>query len=99
MWPSFDMASEKRRLELNEEISFPYGSPSMIKRSLEIESFDFNTLDRISTRTNISFYCILTFDVTFGDDSESIALSGREMDGKADPDEYKEWMNVNLKIK
>jgi len=42
---------------------FPYGTPRIIKRSLEIESFDFNTLDRIASKTNVSFYCILRFDV------------------------------------
>lgn len=100
MWPSLDMSHSNRKLELNEdEIFFPYGSPQMIKRSLEIESFDFATLDRISSRTNVSFYCILAFNVTFGKNTESISMSGQEMDGVASPDDFKDWMDFNLKIR
>lgn len=55
IWPSLDMSSNNRKLELNEEVQFPYGPPRVIKRSLEIESFDFHTLDKISSRTNVSF--------------------------------------------
>ena len=65
IWPSLDMSSENRKLQLNDAIEYPYGPPRIIKRSLEIETFDFNTLDKISSRTNVSFYCILAFDVIF----------------------------------
>lgn len=99
IWPSLDMSSENRKLELNEEIEFPYGPPRIIKRSLEIETFDFNTLDKISSRTNVSFYCILAFDVIFGEDTESISMSGQEMDGVASPEDFGEWMDFSLKTK
>jgi hypothetical protein len=86
-------------LKLNEEIEFPYGPPRIIKRSLEIETFDFNTLDKISSRTNVSFYCILAFDVIFREDTESISMSGQEMDGVASPEDFGEWMDFSLKTK
>ena len=99
IWPSLDMSSNNRKLELNEEVQFPYGPPRVIKRSLEIESFDFHTLDKISSRTNVSFYCILAFDVIFGEDTESITMSGQEMDGIATPEDFGEWMDLSLKTK
>jgi len=93
------MSSENRKLELNEEIEFPYGPPRIIKRALEIETFDFDTMDQLSSRTNVSFYCILAFDVIFNNDSESISMSGQEMDGVATPEEFGEWMDYSLKTK
>ena len=99
IWPSLDMSSENKQLELNDNTEFPYGPPRIIKRSLEIETFDFNTLDKISSRSNISFYCILNFGVIFGDDTESISMSGQEMDGIADSDDFGKWMDFSLKIK
>jgi hypothetical protein len=84
---------------MGEKIMFPYGTPRIIKRSLEIESFDFNTLDRIASKTNVSFYCILRFDVLFGDDTESLSMSGQEMDGMANPEDFGEWMDFSLKTK
>ena len=71
----------------------------MIKRSLEIDSFDLNTIDIIASRTNVSFYCILKFEVLTGDETETISLSGQEMDGIADPDDFGKWMDFSLKTK
>jgi len=99
IWPSLDMSSENRKLELKEEIEFPYGPPRIIKRALEIETFDFDTMDQLSSRTNVSFYCILAFDVIFNNNSESISMSGQEMDGVATPEEFGEWMDYSLKTK
>jgi hypothetical protein len=93
------MSSPNSKLEIKEEIQFPYGTPKIIKRSLEIETFDFNTIDKIASRTNVSYYCILRFDVNFGADTESIAMSGQEMDGIAKTDDFGEWMDFSLKTK
>ena len=99
IWPYLDMSSPNSKLEIKEEIQFPYGTPKIIKRSLEIETFDFNTIDKIASRTNVSYYCILRFDVNFGADTESIAMSGQEMDGIAKTDDFGEWMDFSLKTK
>ncbi len=99
IWPSLDMSSENRKLERMEQVKFPYGSPRIIKRSLEIETLDFNTLDKIACRTNVSFYCILAFDVIFGANTETVNMTGQEMDGVASPEDFGEWMDFNLKTK
>lgn len=99
IWPSLDMSMDNRKITTGEKIMFPYGTPRIIRRSLEIESLDFNTIDKIASKSNISFYCILNFNVIFGDDTESISMSGQEMDGIADPDDFGEWMDFSLKTK
>ena len=93
------MSTDRRKLKMGERVLFPYGTPRIIKRSLAIESFDFNTIDRIARQTNVSYYCILKFDVIFSDVSETISLSGQEMDGIANPDDFGEWMDFSLKTK
>jgi len=99
IWPSFDMTSDRRKLQMGKRVFFPYGTPRIIKRSLAVESFDFNTIDRIARQTNVSYYCILKFDVEFTGDSETISLSGQEMDGIADPSDFGDWMDFSLKTK
>lgn len=99
IWPSFDMSGDQRKLKMGGRVKFPYGTPRIIKRSLHIETFDLNTIDILAKKTNISFYCILNFDVQFGDDTETISLSGQEMDGMANSEDFGEWMDFNLKIK
>jgi|SRR5210317_1297159 hypothetical protein len=95
IWPCMDMTSEFRKLEAK---NVPYGRPEQIKRYLDIESFDIGTLDKLACKTNISFYCILKFDVTYNGPNETLSFSGQELDGVADPIEFGKWMDLSLKI-
>lgn len=95
IWPCLDMTSEFRKLETK---NVPYGRPEQIKRYLDIESFDIGTLDKLACKTNISFYCILKFDVTYDGPNETLSFSGQELDGVADPIQFGEWMDLSLKI-
>jgi hypothetical protein len=100
IWPCLDMSSETRKLEVGTQISIPYGRPEQIKRYLDIETFDFGSLDKIANMTNISFYCILNFDVQYNiGDSETVTFSGQEMDGIGDPKDFGDWMDYSLKTK
>lgn len=99
IWPCLDMSRDTRKLEMATEVSVPYGRPEQIKRYLELESFDFGSLDKIATRTNVSYFCVTEFDVVYNNaNSETMNLSGREMDGEANPGEYTEWL-TSLKTK
>ena len=95
VWPCLDMSSQRRKLEAK---SVPYGRPEQIERYLNIESFDIGTLDRLALKTNISFYCILKFDVTYDGPNETLSFSGQELDGVANPEDYCEWLDLSLKI-
>lgn len=99
IWPSFDMSTNRRKLKVGERVTFPYGRPRIIKRALMIESLDFETIDKIARQTNVSFYCILNFETVFQGNSETIELSGQEMDGTADPKDFGDWMDFSLKTK
>jgi hypothetical protein len=86
------MSSQKRKLKTSTEGKTR--TPEQVERYLELEAYDFNTIDRISRRTNASFYCVLQFDTIASDTQEAISMSGQEMDGCADEDEFRN----NLKI-
>lgn len=97
IWPSFDMSQQQRKLK--SETGVRLRTVDQVKKYLEINSYDFQTLDSIANRTNISFYCVLRFDSIITNESETVNMSGQEMDGHADPGKYAEWMDFNLKIK
>jgi hypothetical protein len=88
------MTSERRRLDAK---PVKYGRPEQIKRYLEIETLDLKTLDRLALRTNVSFYCIVMFDVSYDGPNETLSFSGQELDGMANPEEYCEWLDLSLK--
>ena len=95
VWPCFDMSRGKRRLESS---SVKYISPEQVRRFLEIESYDFNTLNEIAARSNVSFYSVLRFETNDLITIETISMSGQEFDGEADFKRYTEWMDISLKI-
>ncbi len=97
IWPSFDMSNSNRKIET--KMDAKPRTPIEVRRYLDVDTYDFKTIDEIASRTNISFYCVLRFDTEATGTIESISMSGQEMDGDASPDKYIEWMNFNLKIK
>ena len=96
IWPCLDMSQQRRKIEPKTNVKLR--TPDQVKRYLEIETYDFGSLDKIACKTNISFYCVLNFDIDITDSVESVSFSGQEMDGNADPEEFAEWMNLSLKI-
>src|SRR6056300_1212937 len=96
VWPCFDMSSGSRKLKSKTDVKTR--TPEQVKRYLEIETYDFNTIDRIASRTNSSFYCVLQFDAADLGNIESISMSGQEMDAVVDDIAYRNLMNFSLKI-
>ena len=96
VWPSFDMSESKRKIRSSTDVKVR--TPEELRRYLEIESYDFQTIDRMACRSNVSFYCVLNFDTIANGTSESISMTGQEMDGEATPSKYIEWLNLNLKV-
>lgn len=94
VWPSFDMSKETRKIKSVAEANAR--TPEEIRRYLEIETYDFNTIDRMASRSNVSFYCVLAFDTVNMSTSETISMTGREMDGEASLDTYVDWLNLNM---
>ena len=95
VWPCFDMSKGQRKLESS---SVKTRTPEQVKRYLDIETYDMNTIDRIARRTNSSFYCILHFETEDIGNLESISMSGQEMDAVVDEYAYRDLLEYNLKI-
>jgi hypothetical protein len=94
VWPCFDMSSGSRKLKSNTGVKIR--TPEQVKRYLEIETYDFNTIDKIARRTNSSFYCVLQFDTADLGNIESISMSGQEMDAIVDEDAFRNLLDINL---
>jgi len=95
VWPSFNMSRKRRKLE---SVSIKKRTPEQLKRYLEIETYDFRTMDMIATRSNISFYNVLRFDTREFGNIESVDMSGQEMDAMVDDFLYRDLLEYNLKV-
>ena len=95
VWPCFDMSKGQRKLESS---SVKTRTPEQIERYIDLETYDMNTIDRIASRTNSSFYCILHFETEDIGNLESISMSGQEMDAIVDEHAYRDLLEYNLKI-
>ena len=94
VWPSFDMSSRRKKIESS---NLKIRTPEQVGRYLEIETYDFQTIDQIAARTNTSFFCILRFDCDTIDNMESINISGQEMDAIVDEAAYRDLLEYKLK--
>jgi hypothetical protein len=90
------MSKGKRKLESPTNVKLR--SPEQIKRYLEIETYDFNTVETIASRTNSSFYCVLEFETIAFQNVETISMTGQEMDANVDERLYRDVLEYNLKI-
>ncbi len=96
VWPYFDMS--KRRLKLESKTGVKLRTPEHIKMYIDVETYDLGTIDIIASRTNTSFYCILHFETEDLGNTESISMSGQEMDADVDEQSYRDLLELSLKI-
>jgi len=96
VWPCFDMSKGKQKFESKSNVKIR--TPEQIKRYIDIETYDLGTIDRIASRTNSSFYCILYFETEDLGSTESISMSGQEMDAVVDDKSYRDLLEYSLKI-
>jgi len=96
IWPCFDMSKSKRKLKSN--VNVKVRTPEQVMHYLEVDTYDFETIDRIASRSNTSFYCILHFETDDYGNTESISMSGQEMDAIVDEALYRDLLEFNLKI-
>ena len=96
VWPCFDMSQARRKIQSNTNVKLK--TVQQLKRYLEVETYDFSTIDQIAKRSNVSFYCVLHFDAQIAESREIINMRGQEMDGEADDANYRDMLNLSLKI-
>ncbi len=94
VWPSFDMTQRKKKIESS---SAKLRTPEQVMRYLEVDTYDYDTINRIAARTNASFYCVLRFDSVTIDNIEALDMSGQEMDAIVDEAAYRDLLEYKLK--
>jgi len=96
VWPILDMSENRRKVEpvLNGIIE----TPNDIEKEMELQHFVYDDIDKMSMRSNVSFYCILDFNTLTNNGEEMIAMTGQEMDGHADDYMYRRVLNDSLNI-
>jgi hypothetical protein len=96
VWPILDMSDNRRRVE--PRLEGIVKTPREIAKEFKLEQFDYDGIDKMSMRSNVSFYCILDFSTSMFNGEEMIAMSGQEMDGNADDYMYRKVLNDGLNI-
>lgn len=96
VWPILDMSENRRPVE--PVFGGIIESPKEIEMDLELELFDYNGIDKMSMRSNVSFFCILDFKTSMLNGEEMVAMSGQEMDGNANDYMYRRVLNEGLNV-
>ena len=97
-WPNMDMSN--RIATVMSKAGFKKRTPEELKKYLSLESFDYEDIEEMAKRTNISFICVTNFAyLPDGHETQLVSFSGQEWDGEADERLYRELLEYNLKIK
>ena len=97
-WPNMDMSN--RIATVMSKTGFKKRTPEELKKYLSLESFDYEDIEEMAKRTNISFICVTNFAyLPDGRETQLVSFSGQEWDGEADERLYRELLEYNLKIK
>ena len=97
-WPNMDMSN--RIATVMSKTGFKKRTPEELKKYLSLESFDYEDIEEMAKRTNISFICVTNFAyLPDGHETQLVSFSGQEWDGEADERLYRELLEYNLKIK
>ena len=97
-WPNMDMSN--RIATVMSKTGFKKRTPEELKKYLSLESFDYEDIEEMAKRTNISFICVTNFAyLPDGHETQLVSFSGQEWDCEADERLYRELLEYNLKIK
>ena len=97
-WPNMDMSN--RIATVMSKAGFKKRTPEELKKYLSLESFDYEDIEEMAKRTNISFICVTNFAyLPDGRETQLVSFSGQEWDGEADERLYRELLEYNVKIK
>nr|QIZ31083.1 hypothetical protein orf00043 [Ostreococcus mediterraneus virus 2] len=97
-WPNMDMSN--RVATVMSKTGFKKRTPEELKKYLSLESFDYENIEEMAKRTNISFICVTNFAyLPDGHETQLVSFSGQEWDGEADERLYRELLEFNLKVK
>lgn len=97
-WPNLDMSDRMSRVKTL--VGAKKRTPEELKKYLGYEMFDYDNIEEMAKRTNVSFIHITNFShLADGSEQQIITFSGREWDGEADDLAYRDLLEFNLKVK
>jgi len=97
-WPNMDMSN--RFATVRSKHGIKKRTPEELKNYLELQAFDFDNIDEMAKRANISFICVTNFAfIPDGNEQQLVSFSGQEWDGEADEVAYRDLLEFNLKVK
>ena len=97
-WPVLDMSQKIKTVKSLTGIK--KRTPEELKEYLSYETFDFEQIDEMSKRSNVSYIHITNFTyIPNGEENQIVSFSGQEWDGHADDVMFRDLLEFNLKIK
>jgi len=97
-WPVLDMS--ERFKTIKSKTGIKKRTPEELMEYLEYQIFDFDQIDEMSKRTNISYLHVTNFTyIPNGEENQIVSFSGQEWDGQADDLKYRDLLEFNLKTK
>lgn len=97
-WPNLDMSDRMSRVK--SLIGTKKRTPEELKKYIGYEMFDYDNIEEMAKRTNVSFIHITNFSyLPDGPEQQIITFSGQEWDGEADDLAYRDLLEFNLKVK
>ena len=97
-WPNMDMSNRFARVKSKSGIK--KRTPEELKKYLTLQPFDYENIEEMAMRTNVSFICVTNFAyIPNGSEHQIVSFSGQEWDGQADEAAYRDLLEFNLKIK
>jgi hypothetical protein len=97
-WPNMDMSN--RIASIRSGVDIKKRTPDELKKYLSLETFDYENIEEMAKRTNVSFICVTNFAyIPDGNETQLVSFSGQEWDGEADEVMYRDLLEFNLKVK
>jgi hypothetical protein len=97
-WPLIDMSNKVTTIR--SKVGFKKRTPEELKKFLELHTFEYDNIEEMSKRTNVSFICVSSFAyIPDGVEQQVISFSGQEWNGSADDIAYRDLLEFNLKVK
>jgi hypothetical protein len=97
-WPMMDMSN--RFATVRSKSLTKKRSQEELKNYLELQPFDYENIEEMAKRTNVSFICVTNFSyIPNGNEQQLVSFSGQEWDGEADELSYRDLLEFNLKTK
>lgn len=92
-WPAVNLSEQFTRIEY--KANFKKRTPDYVRKFIGLRTLKRDDLNGVSMSSGLCYFYCHSFD--YDDDMSFLQLRGQEIDGVADEDMYKQWLECNLK--